>query len=248
MMTEEVMRKTVFMLLFMLLPVSSHALEKSDVEKMMKTPVKSLEPTPVPGVLEAVTDDNRVVYIDESGRYLFVGNLLDMVRRVNITQSRMDELTVVDFSSLPLEDAIVEGDGQVKLAVFDDPDCPYCRKLHRELKELENVQLYYFMINLPMHPKAYDKAKKILCAEDKMKALDRAMNGESLDDLEICQTDVVDRNKELSERLGIKGTPHMILESGKAIRGYKTAKDIQKAVDGVIAEASAAASSGEEKE
>jgi len=218
---------------------TSLALEKEQVEAILRTGVKAMAPSPVNGIIEVVTEDNRVVYLDESARYLFVGNLLDMEERVNLTQNRVDELTTVDFATLPLEDAVVEGDGAVKIAVFDDPDCPYCRRLHGELKQVKNVQYYYFLFNLPMHPKAYDKSKKILCSNDKLDALNRAMAGDELEDLPLCETDVVDRNKELSSRLGVRGTPHMILQSGKAIRGFKEAAELQKIVDEQVAEMAA---------
>ena len=217
------------------LPVYVFALEKSDVAKLIRTEVKSLAPSPIPGIFEVVVEGNQVIYIDETGRYLFVGNLFDAVEGVNLRQAREDELSTVDFATLPLEDAIVQGDGPVTLAIFDDPDCPYCRKLHKELKQLKNVRIHYFIYNLPMHPDAYDKSKKILCAKDKLGALDRAMNGDSLDDLKICETDLVEKNKALSQKLGVRGTPHIIIETGQSIRGGKSVEELQKIVDSVLA-------------
>ncbi len=210
-------------------------LEKSDVAKLIGAKVNSLSPSPVPGILEVIVDGNQVIYIDETGRYLFVGNLFDVIKGVNLRQAKEDELSIVDFAALPLEDTVVQGDGPVKIAIFDDPDCPYCRKLHKELKLLKNVRIHYFIFNLPMHPEAYDKSKKILCAKDKLGALDRAMSGDPLDDLEICETDLVDKNKELSEKLGIRGTPHIIIETGQSIRGGKSAAELQEIVDNVLA-------------
>ncbi len=209
-------------------------LEKSYVAKLIGAKVNSLTPSPVPGIMEVVVEGNQVIYIDETGRYLFVGNLFDVVKGVNLRQEKEDELSVVDFAALPLENTVVQGDGEVKIAIFDDPDCPYCRKLHKELKQLKNVRIHYFLFNLPMHPEAYDKSKKILCAEDKLGALDRAMNGDPLDDLEICETDLVEKNKELSERLGVRGTPHIVIENGQSIRGGKSAAELQEIVDSVL--------------
>lgn len=210
-------------------------LEKSDVAKLIGATVNSLSPSPVPGILEVIVEGNQVIYIDKTGRYLFVGNLFDVVKGVNLRQAKEDALSIVDFTALPLENTVVQGDGPVKIAIFDDPDCPYCRKLHKELKQLKNVQIHYFIFNLPMHPEAYDKSKKILCAEDKLSTLDRAMNGDPLDDFEVCETDLVDKNKELSGKLGIRGTPHIIIETGQSIRGGKSAAELQEIVDNVLA-------------
>lgn len=214
-----------------IMPVAAFAIDKGEVQKKLGMPVKSIAPTPVHGIHEVVTQDNKVLYMDESGRYLFAGKLLDMEKKIDLTQLRMDEISTIDFSALPLKDAIVMGNGGVKLAVFSDPDCPYCRKLHKELKELKNVQIYYYVFNLPMHPKAYDKSKKILCSKDRIGSLDKAMAGDELADLALCETDAVDKNKELASKYGITGTPHMVLESGAPVKGYLPAAELQKKID-----------------
>ncbi|MBI5143394.1 MAG: DsbC family protein [Nitrospirae bacterium] len=225
--------KKLFVLLvcIAIMPVAALAIDKSEVQKKLGMPVKSIAPTPVHGIHEIVTQDNKVLYMDDSGRYLFAGKLLDMEKRVDLTQLRMDEISTIDFSALPLKDAIVMGNGVVKLAVFSDPDCPYCRKLHKELKDLKNVQIYYYVFNLPMHPKAYEKSKKILCSKDRIASLDKAMAGDELADLTVCETDLVDKYKELASKYGITGTPHMVLENGSPVKGYLPAAELQKKID-----------------
>ena len=78
-----------------------------------------------------------------------------MQTQQDLTQQRIDELNKVNFSELPLKDAIkeVRGKGQRKLVVFSDPDCPYCKKLERDLPRLDNVTIYTFPFPLEgLHP------------------------------------------------------------------------------------------------
>ncbi len=225
---------TVLLLIVLLIPVPGMALEKEVVERSIQTPVRSVSPSPIEGLYEVVTQDNRIVYMDKTGRYLVVGSILDIENRANVTDQRVDEITIVDFENIPLSEAVREGDGNVKIAVFDDPDCPFCRKMHKELKELTDVSLYYFVFNLPGHPEAYDKSVKIVCADDPVAALNRAMEGDPLDDLKRCETEQVERNKSLSLRIGVQATPYLIFESGKAVRGYRKASELQKHVNEIL--------------
>ena len=220
--------------LMLLAPGGAEALDRDVVEKAIQTPVRSVAPSPVDGLYEVVTQDNRIVYMDETGRYLVVGSILDIENRANLTEQRMEEVAVVDFESLPLSEAIREGDGMVRIAVFDDPDCPFCRKMHGELKKLSDVTLYYFLFNLPSHPEAYEKSKKIICAPDPLVSLDRAMAGDALEDLEVCDTELIERNKSLSLRVGVQATPYLVFENGKALRGYRKASEVQKIVNEIL--------------
>ena len=224
----------VLLLLVLVIPVPGMALEKEAVERTIQTPVRSLSPSAIEGLYEVVTQDNRIVYMDKTGRYLVVGSILDIQNRANLTDQRMEEITVVNFEDIPLSEAIREGEGIVKVVVFDDPDCPFCRKMHKELKELTDVSLYYFVFNLPGHPEAYNKSVKIVCAPDPVEALNRAMEGDSLEDLKSCQTEQIERNKSLSLRLGVQATPYLIFESGKAVRGYRKASELQKHVNEIL--------------
>jgi len=86
----------------------------------------------LPGVYEVYMGRN-IAYTDEGGRLFLFGHLYDMTAQRDLTAERMDALNRADFSALPLQDAIktVRGNGQKVVAVFSDPDCPYCKKLEQ---------------------------------------------------------------------------------------------------------------------
>lgn len=68
----------------------------------------------------------------------------------DLTRARVDELASIRFADLPLKMAIktVKGDGKRVMAVFEDPNCPYCRKLHETMRGIDNVTVYTFLLNI----------------------------------------------------------------------------------------------------
>jgi thiol:disulfide interchange protein DsbC len=217
------MKKTAFILLTTALVIqTSVALGKLTLESAKKslpqTEIKEVNPTPILGLYEVIAGGN-VLYMDESGRYLLVGEIYDLKTSKNITASRMEEINRVDFSSLPLDKAVKVGSGKHKLAVFYDPDCPYCKRLHAELKDSKEFTIYYFLYPLrEIHPEAYGKSVSIWCSEDKAKALDEVESGKDIPKKEC--THPIDGIIALGRNLGVNGTPTIILEDGRRISGY----------------------------
>ncbi|MBU3745356.1 MAG: hypothetical protein FGM61_12575, partial [Sediminibacterium sp.] len=87
----------------------------------------------------------------------------DLKTMRNITQERMQKLMAMPWSSLPLEASfkMVKGKGSRKLAVFSDPDCPYCKRLEKELEAVSDVTIHTFLFPLPSHPNAPAKAHAV---------------------------------------------------------------------------------------
>ena len=90
----------------------------------------SVTPAPVSGLYEVFLSGNQLVYMTADGNYMFTGDLIDVTKRSNLSETRREELNRIDFSTLPLDSAIkeVRGNGKLKVAVFSDPDCPFCRR------------------------------------------------------------------------------------------------------------------------
>lgn len=228
------MKYIVIFLGMLIIPMSASAIDKAAFEKKIGVKIKTMSPSPINGIYEMVTNENQIFYTDDSGKFVLSGNIIDLSSRVNITQQRIDFLNKVDFKTLPLQDAIKVGTGKKKLAVFHDPDCPFCRKLYVELKKIKDVEVYNFIFFLAeLHPAAYEKAKKVYCADDPLEALDMAMTGKDLKGIKVCDTDVVDKNAKLANKVGVRGTPHMILEDGTSIRGFRSLEYIQNKIAGI---------------
>ncbi len=179
-----------------------------------------VNPTPWSGVFEVVMGTN-LAYVDASGQYFLFGHFYDMRAQRDLTAERKDSLARVDFSALPLGDALkeVRGNGKRVLAIFSDPDCPYCRRLEGDIKGLTDVTIYTFLMPLEsIHPGARAKAVSIWCAKDRVAAYHGVMWRDERPRAADC-THPVDRNVALGERLGIMATPTLVAADGRIMPG-----------------------------
>ncbi len=207
------------------------SLKKAIEAAYPKLKVYSVTKTPFNGLYEVFLGE-EIFYTDEKFTYFIVeGRLIDAKSRKNLTADRMEELTKVDFNNLPLNQAIkvVKGNGSRKLAVFSDPDCPFCKQLEQQgLAGLNDVTIYTFLFPLnELHPDAANKARAIWCAPDRTKAWqDWMMNGQLPKTVNNCNNPV-DQNAELGKRLGVRGTPLLVFANGKRVSGAIPLQEIE---------------------
>jgi thiol:disulfide interchange protein DsbC len=164
-----------------------------------------------------------VAYATKDGKYLVQGALIDS-KGENITKARFEELNKVEFSKIPLAEAIVikKGTGAKKLVMITDVDCPFCIKAYDWLKTKDNYTLYVYLLPIPqLHPKAYDKSVKVLCAKDTLAALDLAKANKDIP-AEKCAAGEAKLKKqmEIGQDLGAQGTPLFILDDGTKVVGF----------------------------
>jgi len=183
------------------------------------TTVTAVNRSPIAGVYEVVMGRN-IAYTDRRGKLFLMGHIYDPDTRRDLTADRLADINRVSWKDLPLRDAIVSGpkDG-MRLAVFTDPECPYCKRLEEILKEMPKVRVYTFLFPLEsIHPDARARAESIWCAKDRHKALlDVMLNGKQLKK-GACATPI-DRNIQLAAKLGINGTPGLIAPDGRVMQG-----------------------------
>jgi thiol:disulfide interchange protein DsbC len=188
----------------------------------------AIHSTAWPGVFEVAMGAN-LAYVDATGRYFLFGHLYDMRQQRDLTAERKDAMARIDFGSLPLADALTEvrGKGTRTLAIFSDPDCPYCRRLEAELRGLDDVTIHTFLMPLAsLHPAARGKAVSVWCAPDRLATWQALM----LRDVMPIQADCphpVDRNVTLGEQLGINGTPTLIAGDGRVLAGAASRDQIE---------------------
>jgi thiol:disulfide interchange protein DsbC len=141
-----------------------------------------------------------------------------------------------NFSKLPLKDAVVMGakGAKKKVVVFTDPDCPYCRKLHEEMKQViekrKDIAFYLFLYPLPMHKEAYKKSQAVLC-EKSVALLDDAFSGKAVPE-PACGKEPVEKNLTLAKDLDINSTPTLIREDGIMLSAYLPADKLIDWIDG----------------
>ena len=184
--------------------------------------------TDMPGLYELRVGAD-LFYTDAEGNYLITGQLIDTRSKRNLTEERMDKLTAIEFAALPMKDAftVVRGDGKRKLAVFEDPNCPYCKRFERDLQKVDNVTVHLFLFPI-LGPDSAEKSKNIWCAKDKGKTWEDLMvNGKPVAAAK-CDTTAVTRNIEFGRKHKITGTPTMIFANGTRVPGAVSAAEVEK--------------------
>jgi thiol:disulfide interchange protein DsbC len=196
--------------------------------RLPQIPIDAVSPTPYPTLFE-VRSGHQLFYTDADAHYILAGSLVDIQTRKNLTAARREELGRIQFSSLPLDHAIriTKGNGQRKLAVFTDPDCPYCRRLEAELAKVDNVTVYNFLYPVTdLHPDAAHKAARLWCAKDAAAAWGKWMTAKVLPAVRNCSTPVT-ANLALAKQLSIDGTPTLFFEDGARVTGVLPAARIE---------------------
>ena len=202
---------------------------KAKVEKMFPhEKVLEVVKTPYLGLYEVAFPDS-IVYTDENLTYLFSGSVYDAKTMQNLTEARAKKLYAVKFDALPLKDAMkeVKGNGKRKVAIFTDPNCPYCKRLEKEIDKLNNVTVYRFV--LAILPGSPEKARDIWCAPDRNKAWrDALLKGTTPPKAAACDTTALEETAKAAEKLRINGTPAIIFANGEINPGLMPAEEIEK--------------------
>ncbi|UXH77663.1 DsbC family protein [Roseateles amylovorans] len=201
-----------------------------------------IRPSPVAGLWE-VRIGSEIRYTDATGQFLIEGEILDLKNRRNLTQDRVAKITAVDFSTLPLKDAIVwkKGDGKRRIAVFADPNCGYCKRFERSLQDVNNITVYTFVLPI-LGGDSPDKSRAAWCAKDNTVAWrDWMLSGTTLPRPDAkCDAAAIDRNIELSRRLRVNGTPAIVFEDGTRAPGALSAEQLEQRLQSISAGAGAA--------
>lgn len=211
------------------------SLRKTISEAYPKAEIKSIVKTNYSGLYE-VFIGGQIIYTDDKFSFLIAeGHLVDPKNKRDITGERMEELSKIDFSVLPLKDAVkvVKGNGSRTLVVFSDPDCPFCKRLEQnELVNIDNVTVYTFLYPLTeLHPDSSNKAKAIWCDADSGKAWTNWISkGELAKNDGKCDTPL-EKNAVLAAKVGVNSTPTMFFADGRRMTGAYPAKDIEAALD-----------------
>jgi len=193
--------------------------------------IDEVSKTPIPGVYELRINGSEIYYTDAQGNYLIEGNVIDLRAKRNLTEERVAKLTAIKFDDLPFKDAftIVRGNGKRKLAVFEDPNCGYCKRFERDLQKIDNVTVYMFLYPI-LGADSGEKSKAIWCAKDQGKAwMDWMVRDQAAPAAAAgCDTSALARNVELGRNHKITGTPTLIFVDGNRVPGAIDAKQVEK--------------------
>ncbi|AIY43959.1 Thiol:disulfide interchange protein DsbC [Collimonas arenae] len=191
--------------------------------------VDSVTKTPYAGLYEIRTNGD-IFYTDENADYIVVGKVIDTHTYKDLTKERVDQLAVINFADLPLDEAIktVKGNGKRVMAIFEDPNCPYCKNLHKTLQDIDNVTVYTFLLNILSDDSAV-KSRNIWCAADRSKAWNEWMvDGKPAATVATACPTPNDKVLALGKKLRIVGTPTVYFSDGTRTGSALDAKALEQ--------------------
>ena len=209
------------LLALLLLAGAAHADEasvKKSVEAWLGGKVDAVRKTNLLGLYE-IQVGQELYYTDEKVSLLFDGSIIDTKTRANLTQERLNKLSAIKFSDLPLELAVktVRGDGKRVIATFEDPNCGYCKKLAKDLAGMNNITIYTFLLPILSRDSA-EKSRAVWCAPYRSKASNDLMVSNMPPPAGTCEAPI-DKVVALAQKYNIRGTPTIFLTNGERIPG-----------------------------
>jgi thiol:disulfide interchange protein DsbC len=203
---------------------------KADPQKVIaaKLPgidASSIKEAPIPGMYEVSVGTN-VAYVSSDARYLIRGDLIDLDSDINLTEQRRNNARMQQLSAMSEDNMIIFGpeakDAKYEITVFTDIDCGYCRKLHAEIAQLNDLGVrvrYVFYPRSGPNSASWQKAEDVWCAADRKSAFTAAKQGQTVESAD-CGTTPVTEEWQMGQAFGVRGTPAIITSDGKMIAGY----------------------------
>jgi len=191
--------------------------------------IEEITRSPMAGLYEIRLSTNEIYYSDAEGNFLIQGSLIDTKSKRNLTEEREAKLSAIDFGTLPFKDAItiVRGNGKRKLAVFEDPNCGYCKRFERDLAKVDNITIYLFLYPI-LGDDSVAKSRNVWCSKDPAGAWTQVMSKDQPLPNANCNTAAVDRNVEFGRKFKITGTPTLIAQDGSRVPGAINTMQIEK--------------------
>jgi len=208
------------------------ALRKAIQPHFADSKIESVKKTNYLGLYEVVVGD-EVFYTDAKADYFFFGHVIDTKTRMSMTNERIQEIKAarrVPLDSLPLQSAIkiVKGDGKRRVAIFTDPNCPYCKQLEKELLNVTNVTIYTLLY--PVLKGSMELSKKIWCSDNQIKAWDDFMLKDVAPSSKDCETPL-DALVKSGRENKVNGTPTLIFADGSVVGGMIPATAIEEKLE-----------------
>lgn len=233
------MMRTLFALLLLVLATAAVA-DEAAVRRMLRgklgdAKVESVQKAPFGDLYEVALrgpSGAQIIYVDSAASVILTGQAIEAKSGRNLTEERTRKLAAIKWASLPFDDAItiVRGDGRRKIAVFSDPNCPFCKRFEEDLAGLDDSTVHIFLYPV-IKPESVVQSKAVWCSPDRAKAwrdlMLRRIQPTAAPD---CKTPV-EKLVALGHRLGARSTPTWFVETGERYSGALALDDIRKILD-----------------
>jgi len=192
-----------------------------------KLNIENIQATEMKGIYSG-SMDGQVVYLGEDAQHILVGSMFRLSDQKNLTKDLILKQNSIDWKKLPLQDAIktVRGNGKRQIAIFSDPNCPYCKQLETELSKLKDVTIYTFIY--PIKTQSVAVSKQVFCEKDPALAWSNLIAKGIQPNANKSCANPIERNLSLGKTLGLTGTPAIVFSNGFKVMGAYPAQEIEK--------------------
>lgn len=234
-------RLITILVLLAALPLSSGAVEpevNTDITNSLKEifpdlTITSIKPTQVEGLYQ-VMEGAEVYYVTSDGRYFLHGDMYDLKTRNNLTEIQRRTARNGMLKHVSSDEYIEFAPAHPKhvVYVFTDISCPYCRRLHSHIKEINNLGIAVRYLAFPRNGEksnAFTEMESVWCAKNRNHALTEAKIGKKPEKLS-CSNPVA-QQYELGQSMGVHGTPAIFTTSGRYLGGYMDPQELEQAIE-----------------
>lgn len=215
--------------------IITQAVEKLSKIAGKKLPIAEITKSPIAGVLQ-VTSGLNIFYVSADGKYMIFGDMVDVNKDRDVwsfTEKETRKLRQQALAAINDSDMIIfpaTGNKIGTITVFTDIDCQYCRKMQENIAEYTEAGITVRYLSFPRAgPKSvsFEEAVKVWCAKDKAAAFNTAVVKKEFPK-ETCANNPVMMEYELGQKMGISGTPTIILDNGVKLAGVIDAQTLVK--------------------
>ena len=192
-----------------------------------KLKIENIQTTEMKGIYSG-SMDGQVVYLAEDAQHVLVGSMFRLADQKNLTKDLVLKQNSIDWKKLPLQDAVksVRGNGKRQVAIFSDPNCPYCKQLETEINKLNDVTIYTFIY--PIKTQSIAVSKQVFCEKDPALAWSNLISKGIQPSSNKSCANPIERNLSLGKSLGLNGTPALIFSNGFKVMGVRSAQEIEQ--------------------
>ena len=196
--------------------------------------VETLATTPVAGIAEVITNQG-LFYVSYDGDYFFHGKLFSIEKDVtNLTEESMAKVRVTGMDKFSKDMIIYPAKNEKHVVtVFTDITCGYCRKLHEQMDEYNEMGITVRYLAYPRAgitdrngnlTQGFQDMRSVWCSDDPNTAMTKAKSGTGVAH-RICDKPI-EAEFDFGRRVGVNGTPAIMMANGMMLPGYREPKDL----------------------
>ena len=203
---------------------------------MPQLQVKSIHTTPVKGLYQLEDVNGLMLLVTPDAKYVISGDLVSVSNTgvVNLTEKRRAQERKDDIKNLKDKDLVIfkaKGEEKGQVLVFTDTSCGYCRLFHSEVPQLNAMGITVKYAAWPrsgLQSPVGQEMVKVWCSKNRQEALDLAKNDEQvrIPKGNKCDQNIIRKEINLGDELGVKGTPAIFLTDGRQVGGYLPARQL----------------------